>query len=296
MTKNKSRLLLGGHMSIAGGFYYAIESGESIKCTAIQIFTRSNRQWKAKKITQESATLFRQAREESGVHFVVSHLPYLVNIGSPHEQTYKKSVSLLKEELQRCGKLGINCMVLHPGSHLKDGEQKCLDRIIRGLNAVFANDTGTTMILLENMAGQGTNIAYKFEHIGYILKNVKHKNRIGVCFDTCHAFAAGYDFAKKDGYHDMWKEFGKHMSLKKIKVFHINDSKKECGSRVDRHEDIGQGKIGLEAFRLLFNDERFFDVPKILETPKATLELYVKNMKILKGLLSPKTKKLLNME
>lgn len=296
MIKNKNRLLLGGHMSIAGGFHYAIESGESIQCTAIQVFTRSNRQWKAKKVTEESASLFRQARKESGIRFVVSHLPYLVNLGSPHQETYKKSISLLKEELRRCDKLGIKYMVLHPGSHLKDGEQKGLDRIVHGLNAVFENDTGKVIILLENMAGQGTNVAYQFEHIGYILKNVQHKKRLGVCFDTCHAFAAGYDFRKKDVYHDMWKKFDKYIGLKKIKVFHINDSKKECGSRVDRHEDIGQGKIGLEAFRLLFNDERFFDVPKILETPKATLELYVKNMKVLKKLLSPKTKKLLNME
>jgi len=296
MSTKKNILLLGGHMSISGGFHQAVERGESINCTAIQIFTRSNRQWQAKKLTQESADLFRQARKGSCIRSVVSHLPYLVNIGSPNEDTYKKSVSLLKEELKRCDTLGIKYMILHPGSHLKDGEQTCLDRIVRGLNAVFANDTGQTMILLENMAGQGTNVGYQFEHLGYIIKKVNNKNRVGVCFDTCHAFAAGYDFRKQDGYDDMWRKFDKHVGLQKLKAFHINDSKKELGSRVDRHENIGQGKIGLGAFRLLFNDERFFKVPKVLETPKPTPELYVKNMKVIKRLLSPKTKKLLDVE
>ena len=280
-------------MSIAGGFDKAVEAGELIGCTAIQIFTRSNRQWGAKKITKDQVETFRKALRGSCVRSVVIHLPYLINIGSPNPKTRHASLAVLKQELKRADALGLKYLVLHPGSHLGEGEEKCLDRIVKGINSVLDGDDGKAMILLENMAGQGTNVGYKFEHLGYIIKNVKQPSRVGVCFDTCHAFAAGYDFRKEDGYEAMWKSFAKHVGLRKLKAIHVNDSKRECGSRVDRHEDIGKGKLGLSAFLLLFNDKRFFAIPKILETPKATLETYAHNMKVIKRLLTPNTKKML---
>lgn len=292
----KTKLLLGAHMSIAGGFDRAVELGESIDCTAIQIFTRSNRQWGAKKLTQEAIELFREALKGSCVRSVVAHLPYLLNIGSPHSKTRYASISVLKQELKRCHALGIKSMVLHPGSSLDGTKENCLERIIKGLDTALASDTEKTMILLENMAGQGTNVGYDFKQLGYILKNVNKKSRVGVCFDTCHAFAAGYDFRTPETYEAMWKEFGKEIGLRKLKVIHVNDSKRELSSHVDRHENIDKGKLGREAFRLLFNDPRFFSVPKILETPKPTLELYAKNMAVLKRLLTPKTKKLLRVD
>ena len=294
MATKKKQLLLGGHISIAGGFDKAIERGDSIGCTAIQIFTRSNRQWKANAITKEQIAAFKKAQKNSTIQVVVDHLPYLVNIGSPDPKTRHASIAVVKQELKRCYDLGIPYMVMHPGSHLGEGEEKCLERIVKGLNSALEAESGSTMILLENMAGQGTNIGYSFEHLGDILKSVIQKKRVGICFDTCHAFASGYDFRTKKGYDAMWKEFDKQIGLKKLKVIHCNDSKRELGSHVDRHEDIGKGKIGEQTFQLLFNDERFFDIPKLLETPKATLETYAKNMKIIKGLLTDKTKKALN--
>jgi len=292
----KPKLLLGGHMSIAGGFHKAIEAGESIGCTAIQMFTRSNRQWKAKKITDDAIEKFKEARKNSCIDSVVAHLPYLVNIGSPVEKTRHASLSIVKDELKRCDALGIKYIVLHPGSHLGEGEQVCLDRIVKGIDSLLSADKGKAMIVLENMAGQGTNVGYQFEQLGYIIKNIKEKKRVGICFDTCHAFAAGYDLRDEESYENVWKNFSKTIGLRNLKVMHLNDSKRELGSRVDRHEDIGKGKLTKAAFTLLMNDKRFFSVPKILETPKATLQTYAKNMRILKGLLTEKTKKLLQVD
>ncbi|MFC1845692.1 deoxyribonuclease IV [Candidatus Dependentiae bacterium] len=291
MKKKKKKLLLGAHMSIAGGFDKAIERGESISCTAMQIFTRSNRQWGAKKLTEKDVELFRKALRGSSIRSVIAHLPYLINIGSPNAKTRHASLSVLEQELNRCNMLGIKYLVLHPGSHLGEGEEKCLDRIAKGINSLFAQDDGKAVILLENMAGQGTNVGYQFEQLGYLIKNIQNKKRVGICFDTCHAFAAGYDFRKEDDYQEMWKLFGRKVGISKVKAFHLNDSKRELGSRVDRHENIGKGKLGREAFRLLMNDKRFFGVPKILETPKPTLDLYKKNMQVLKRLISPATKR-----
>lgn len=290
MKGKKNKLLLGGHMSIAGGLHQAIERGASIECTAIQIFTRSNRQWAAKKLSEEDIELFKKTWEASCIESVVCHLPYLINIGSPDAKIRHASLGILKEELNRCSMLGIKHLVLHPGSHVGEGEEKCLERITKGINAVFELDSNDTVILLENMAGQGTNVCYAFEQLGSIIKNVKDKKRVGVCFDTCHAFAAGYDFRKEDGYEQMWKLFDKEIGVNKVKAFHLNDSKKGLDSHLDRHEDIGKGALGEEAFKFLMNDDRFFSVPKILETPKPTLDLYKKNMQVLKALILPENK------
>ena len=296
MAEKKQRLLFGAHMSIAGGIHLALERGESIGCTAIQIFTKSNRQWSAKKLITQDSNAFKTALKQSPIKSVIAHATYLINIGSPKKEIYQKSIKALALELQRCDQLGVPYLVLHPGSHLGTGEEECLQRIANNLNDVFDKAPGKTKILLETMAGQGSSVCYAFEHIAEILSKSAFKKRLGVCFDTCHAFVAGYDLRTKKTYEDTWKEFDKIIGLKKLKAIHLNDSKKELGSRVDRHEDIGKGTLGLEPFKLLFNDERFFDIPKILETPKDDLKNDLRNMETIKKLISPRTKRTLSIE
>jgi deoxyribonuclease IV len=289
------KFLLGGHVSIAGGLSKALIRGDSIHCTALQMFTRSNRQWAAKPLTQEEIACFSATWKATGIEEIVVHLPYLLNLGSPDVKLRHASVVAVQEELERCAALNINYLVLHPGSHLGSDEEKCIDYIIEGINQALTNNQGRSMILLENMAGQGTNVGYNFTHLATIMAGVDHKKRVGICFDTCHAFAAGYDLRTPAAYEATWHEFDRVIGLKHLKVMHLNDSKKELGSRVDRHEEIGDGKIGLSGFKLLVNDERLVDVPKILETPKATLESYAKNMETLKHLLTPHMQKMFGM-
>ncbi len=292
----KKRLLIGAHMSISGGLNNAFERGKVVGCTTMQIFTKNNRQWKAKPLIKDDIMLFEQTKKEHEITPLVAHATYLINIGSPNKEVEKKSIECLALELKRCNKLGIKYLVLHPGSHNKTDEQSCLDRINKNLNAIFKKDDGNTIVLLETMSGQGSSVCYTFEHIAYLLKNSKHKNRLGVCFDTCHVFAAGYDIRTKSTYEKTIQTFDEIIGLKHLKIFHINDSKKELGSRVDRHEDIGKGKIGKKAFKLLFNDEQFFDTPKILETPKEKIEDDIRNITVIKSLLSEKTKKILDIK
>jgi deoxyribonuclease-4 len=301
VTHKKSRLLLGAHMSISGGFETAIARGTSIGCTTIQVFTKSNRQWHAKPIDPEEAELFRTAVKESDIDPIVAHATYLINLGASDAAIAKKSVKAVLDELERCNLLGIPYLVLHPGSHNNTNEEECLARIAENLDTIFETDTGKTKILLEIMAGQGSSVCYSFEHLATIRKLSHHKHRLGVCFDTCHAFAAGYDFTTPHGYKAMWDEFESVIGLEHLLAMHINDSKKELGSHVDRHEDVGKGEIGLEAFEMLFNDHRFFDIPKILETPenkeeKDSLKDYARNMRTIKNLLSEATKKKLDVQ
>lgn len=292
MRKEHS-LLLGAHMSIAGGIHLAIERGESIGCTAIQIFTKSNRQWHAKPITDEEAIAFKNAWKSSSIQSVIAHASYLINIGSSNHEIEKKSVNALELEIKRCAALDIPYLVLHPGSRTDTNEESCLAKISDNLNKLLTKTSDCT-ILLEIMAGQGTSVGYSFEHLAQIIKNIDHKNRVGVCLDTCHAFAAGYDFGTKKTYNLMWEQFDKIIGINKLKAIHINDSQKDIGSRVDRHTDIGKGKIGFKAFELLFNDPRFFDIPKVLETPKDDLSDDKRNMEKLIDLLTHKTRTLLH--
>ena len=286
---------MGAHMSIAGGIYKSVERGESIGCTCIQIFTKSNRQWYAKPLTKEDIDEFKLTLKNSDIiQDIVAHSSYLINIGSPNKTINKKSVESLSLELQRCEALGIPYLIFHPGAHLTSSIEKCLELIAKNINTIIDQNPGKTMLLLENTAGQGTNVGYTFEQLATIYKKVRKKSRVGFCLDTCHAFVAGYDFTTEKTYNAMWKEFAKVIGLKKLKVIHINDSKKGLGAHTDRHEDIGKGKIGLEGFRLLFNDKRFFDTPKILETPKdKDLKQDKMNMETIYKLLSPATKKTL---
>ncbi len=279
-TTIKKNILLGAHMSISGGLDQAIERGESIGCTAIQIFTKSNRQWQTKKLTNQEITIFLEKQRNSFIKKINAHASYLINLGSPNKDVERKSIEALKIELMRCDELNIPYLVLHPGSHVNTDEQTCLKQITHNIKTIYKEKNYKTTLLIENMAGQGSTVGYSFEHLAYILKNCGTKN-IGICFDTCHAFAAGYNFSTKKDYTNMWKNFDNIVGLKQIKVIHVNDSKKERGSRVDRHQNIGQGMIGKEAFKLLMNDKNFKDIPKVLETPKDNLNDDEKNMNIL---------------
>ncbi|MFI5333109.1 MAG: deoxyribonuclease IV [Candidatus Babeliales bacterium] len=287
----KHTLLLGAHISTAGGFDKAITRAQSINCTAIQIFTKSNRQWAAKPITQDEQEVFKKAVKETGITSLLSHATYLINIGSGQEDILIKSRALLTTELERCDQLGIPYLVLHPGSYGTGSEQQCLETIATSLDNVFEHYTGSAMVLLENMAGQGSSVCYSFEQLAEIRTRTKYKNKVGICIDTCHAFAAGYDLRTSATYEQVWHEFDRIIGLSHLKALHINDSKKPLGSRVDRHAYIGQGAIGLEGFKLLFNDPRFFDIPKILETPcesdapQELLRCYAYNMQVIKGLI-----------
>jgi deoxyribonuclease-4 len=291
----KHQLLLGAHMSIAGGLENAILSGQEIGCTAIAMFTRSNRQWGIKNITMQEISSFKSAWKNSDIIDIVVHCSYLINIGSPNAATCKKSKITLENELKICQELGIKYLVLHPGSRLESSIEECIEQISRILDEILENSSGDTKILIETMAGQGTGVGHTFEQIASIFDHCKNKKRLGVCLDTCHIFAAGYDFRSKKDYENMIQEFDNVIGLKNLKAMHINDSKKELGSKVDRHEEIGDGKLGLEPFRHIFNDERFFDIPKILETPVGTLESYAHNMQVIRGLLTPETKKILGL-
>lgn len=285
MTKNK--LLLGAHLSIAGGYEQAIIKGEEIGCTALQIFTKSSRQWAAKPITPEQASLFKTTLNASSCNTVMSHASYLINIGTADNELRQKSIVALQEELNRCTTLGIPYLVLHPGTSTQSTVEESLHNASQALTEVLTNNTGNTMILLENTAGQGSSLGSTFEQLAIIAKNISPRSRIGFCFDTCHAFAAGYSFTTQQQFTEMWDKFDDLLGLQHLKAFHCNDSAKELGSKVDRHAHIGKGKIGIEAFVLLMNDPRFFDIPKILETPKSETDLNddIMNMTTLKNLL-----------
>lgn len=283
---NKSTpILFGAHMSISGGMYKAIERGESIGCTAIQIFTKSNRQWYAKPLNQDDVGTFHKTWKQSSVASVIAHASYLLNIGSPNNELAEKSVIALSEELNRCSVLSIPYIVLHPGSHSKTDAESCLKRISSNIDKALENSDGKTYILLETMAGQGDSVGNTFEQLATIIKHSHHKSKLGVCLDTCHAFVAGYDFRTKKTYNDTWTLFDKTIGLEKLHAIHCNDSKTDLGSRIDRHTDIGKGKIGLDAFELLFNDHRFAHIPKILETPKENLSDDLRNMETIKALI-----------
>lgn len=283
-----SQLLLGAHMSIAGGLDKAVLAGASIGCSTIQIFTKSNRQWSAKKLSDSEIDIYKETLTNISINPIIAHSAYLINIGSPNNDIEKKSITSLAEEIERCNQLSIPYLVLHPGSYVDDNRHDCLERIIENLNTVIQKKD-TTMVLLELMAGQGSTVCSTFEELEYIYKRMDNKKNIGICFDTCHAWAAGYDFSTTQTYENMWRHFDSTLGLENLKVIHINDSKGTRGSHLDRHETIGKGTIGLEAFEMMMNDTNLFDIPKILETPKNSLEDDIYNMNILKELISETT-------
>jgi deoxyribonuclease IV len=287
---HQRKLLLGAHMSIEGGLHKAIERGIEVGCTTLQLFTKSNRQWHSKSLEKEAIELFKKTVQASSINPIVAHASYLINLASPNAATRKKSITALKKELDACDQLNIPYLVLHPGSHVNQTRERGLELINEGLNQAFKEAPGETIIALETMAGQGSSLGSSFQELATIYEKSDYKEQLGICVDTCHIFSAGYDFTEKKAYEAMWSEFDKIIGLKHLKVIHINDSKKELGSYVDRHETIGNGKIGKQAFALLFNDARFFNIPKILETPKATIADDIYNIGVIKSLLTQETK------
>jgi deoxyribonuclease-4 len=263
-------MLLGSHVSIAGGLHNAFTMAQKIGCTAIQIFTKNANRWQAKPLTQEAIEQFLNAWKASEVKSVSVHDSYLINLGTPKPDLLKKSQNALLIELQRCEQLQIPYLVMHPGSHVGSGEEEGLKRVVESFDIIHEQTPGyQAKILVETTAGQGSALGYRFEHLAHIRAMVREPERIGVCLDTCHIFAAGYDFRAETSYQSTMDAFDSIIGLQHLKVIHLNDSLKEFDSRVDRHEEIGKGQIGLDGFRHVMRDPRLKDVPKILETPKA---------------------------
>ena len=281
--------LLGAHVSVAGGldkaFARAIESG----CTALQIFTKNANRWHVKPISAIEATAFRQAWHESGIGPVVAHDAYLINLASPKSDVWEKSKNALRDELCRCAQLGVTDLVMHPGAHLGTGIAIGLERIRTALREVFQESPQQVRLLLENTAGQGSYLGGDFSHLAALLEGFD-KQRCAVCLDTCHAHAAGYDLSTAEGYAQTMAEFDRLVGLEQIKVFHLNDSLKPCGSKVDRHAHIGGGTIGRAGFACLMQDQRFVEIPMILETPKGDQdEMDVINLTLLRELATETT-------
>ena len=262
--------LMGAHMSIAGGMHRAFERGKLARCRTIQIFLKSSNQWKAKLLTEQDRVLFQGAQQRTGIGPVLGHDSYLINLASPDRELRLKSLSAFVEEMQRANYLGVRWLVMHPGAHTGSGMKAGISRVAGALLRAMDRVEPPVSILLENTAGQGSSLGWRFEQLAAILEGIGNSDRVGVCLDTCHAFAAGYDMRTREGYDRTLREFDRLIGIEKIRAFHVNDSKKELGSRVDRHFHIGKGYIGLDAFRCLVNDKRFFAIPKILETPKGT--------------------------
>jgi deoxyribonuclease-4 len=265
-----AELLAGAHMSIAGGLYKAFERGTQVRCKTIQIFLKNSNQWKAKLLTEEDRTLFQEAQRKSGISPVLAHDSYLINLASPDRFLYKKSIHAFIEELKRANFLGVPYLVLHPGAHMGAGIDAGIARIAKALTQALKLVEPPVVVLLENTAGQGSSLGCRFEQLAAILERIGNPDRVGICLDTCHAFAAGYDLRTEDAYRETMREFDRFIGVGKILAFHVNDSKKDLGCHVDRHCHIGKGFLGLQAFRLLVNDKRFATIPKILETPKGT--------------------------
>lgn len=271
-------------MSVLGGLHLACARGREAGCEAIQIFVKNERQWRAPALREEQARAFKDARKEHGIGIVVAHDSYLINMGSSDPDLWKKSVDAFTDELERCETLDLAGLVTHPGSHGGAGEEIGIANMIRGLDEVQRRTRGfRTRILLETTAGQGTSLGWNFGQLRGILDNLKEPARAGICFDTCHVFAAGYDLSTPGGYAAVMEEFDDVLGTNRLEAFHVNDSKKGLGSRVDRHEHIGRGEIGRRGFQCLMRDLRFRTVPKVLETPKEG-DMDRNNLKLLRRL------------
>ncbi len=284
--------LLGAHVSVAGGVENAPERGTKIGADAIQIFTANQNQWFPKEPQEENALGYQMAMKKEQPQMSISHASYLLNMGSPDEKKLNMSRQAFLKELDRCDACAVEYVVFHPGSHMNSGEKECINRIAESLNYCFSERPDSTVkVLLENTAGQGTNVGYRFEHLKDIIESVKFSNRLGICFDTQHGFASGYDIRSESGWLDTFEKFSDIVGLEWLKAFHINDSKKELGSRVDRHEKIGKGLLTMETFWCLINDERFEGIPMLLETPVDNPSDYSNEIKLLRSLKGSKKPK-----
>lgn len=290
MAKKEAKLkgpLLGSHMSIAGGVDKALLQGKEVGCDAIQIFTKSSRQWVSKPLSAEEIANFHEAKKTTGITTVIAHDSYLYNFAATDSVLRRKSVNGLIDEMERCEALGVAYLIAHPGAHVGAGEAIGIKTVAKSIDEMHAACAGfTTQLAIEITAGQGSNLGYRFEQVRQIIDASKAPERLRVCFDTEHAFAAGYDLRTAEGYEQTFTEFDDAIGLELLVAFHVNDAKKDLGCRVDRHEHIGKGFLGLEAFRLLVNDRRFWGLPMCLETPKsADCHEDRENLAALRGLI-----------
>lgn len=279
--------LIGAHTSISGGVNKSVDLAEKLGFTAMQIFSKNNNQWNAKPLDEKEINLFKDKLEKSPIEFVVVHDSYLINLCAAKEELLEKSRNAFIDELIRCEQLGIPHLNFHPGAHTGQGEEKGIELIAESINIAHDKTPDFKVkSMLELTAGQGTNLGHTFEQIKSIIDKVDDKKRLSVCIDTAHIFAAGYDIKNKDTYEKVISDFDDIIGLEYLHCFHMNDSKKELGSRVDRHDHIGKGFIGLEGFTNIMNDKRLEHIPKILETPKGKEQLEdIENMNLLKSLV-----------
>jgi deoxyribonuclease-4 len=276
--------LIGAHISTKGGLCTVFERAAAIAATAVALFAKNSNQWKGKELTDTDCEAFRAQRT---VAPMLTHASYLINLATTNEEFHRKSIIAMIDELDRAERLGIHAVVLHPGAHMGAGADAALDQIARSLDIVHAAIPNHRVVtLLETAAGQGSCVGCTFEELGQIIARVDDKRRVGICFDTCHVFAAGYDLRTREGYDRTIDEMERHVGLENVGAFHLNDSKKPLGSRVDRHQHIGEGELGLDAFAFLLNDPRFARIPKVLETPKTIeTESDRKNLATLRSLI-----------
>jgi len=286
ISDRKSQILLGAHMSIRGGVSMAIERARSIRCTAMQIFVKNNMQWFARPLRPQEIRDFLGHVQRAELSSVFAHANYLINLAATNPQFHRNSIRALSEELTRAGQLELPFLVVHPGAHLGAGEEAGLEKIVESIDRVFGDlPKIKTRIALETTAGQGSCLGNKFEQLAYIINRVREPERLCVCLDTAHVFAAGYDITSEASIRKTLREFDRIIGRDRLAAIHLNDSKTARGSRVDRHEHIGKGRIGLDAFRFIMRDRRFRQVPKVLETPKGDdLREDVMNLKTLRGL------------
>ncbi len=282
--------ILGAHMSIAGGYYRAVELAHEHGCECVQLFTKNNNQWRAKELTDADAEKFASALARLGIAYPIAHDSYLINLATPEPELWARSVEAFRVELLRAEKLGIPYVVTHPGAFTSSSEAEGIQRVIEALDAVHRETAGIrACALLENTAGQGTSLGWRLEHLGAMIAGVAEPERLGVCIDTCHLFAAGYPLETSEQYEATIATLEGAVGLDRVKAIHLNDSKQPLGSRVDRHEHIGRGKLGLAPFRHLLNDPRFRQTPMYLETPKEQQdgeEMDVVNLRVLRGLVA----------
>ncbi len=268
-----SNKFVGAHVSASGGVFNAVANAVAIGAKAFALFTKNQRQWSGKELDSETIDKFKKALQDSGIlaRHILPHDSYLINLGHPERDAREKSMDAFLDEVQRCEQLGLDRLNFHPGSHLKKiSEDECLAKISEAMNITLAKTKGVSLVI-ENTAGQGSNLGWKFEHLAQIIDKIEDKSRVGVCIDTCHMFSAGYDIRTREAYEKSWSEFDKIIGFKYLMGMHINDSKAKFESHVDRHNSLGKGEIGLDAFRFIMNDERMNDIPLILETIDETI-------------------------
>lgn len=264
---------VGAHVSASGGVENAPVNAHAIGAKAFALFTKNQRQWFSNPLTMASIKLFRDNCEKYGYKpsHILPHDSYLINLGNPDDEALKKSRESFIDEMQRCEQLGLDRLNFHPGSHLKQiSEEECLSRIAESVNMALDKTSGVTAVI-ENTAGQGSNVGYRFEHLRYIIDRVEDKDRVGICIDTCHAFTSGYDIRTSEGFIKTFDELDSIVGIRYLRGMHLNDSKKDLGTRVDRHDNLGQGLLGSTLFSMIMNDSRFDDMPLILETPEESL-------------------------